>query len=79
MRVLLLLILAFIPSGDFEQWRTCLRALGIKLTVISVASFACKAVVRQYCISVLNYNLEEKSTPSIGLFNSNTEFPPAAG
>jgi hypothetical protein len=28
-----------------EQWRTCLRALGIKLAVISVASFACKAVL----------------------------------
>ena len=28
-----------------EQWRTCLRALGIKLAVISVCSFACKAVL----------------------------------
>jgi hypothetical protein len=28
-----------------EQWRTSLRALGIKLSVISVCSFACKAVL----------------------------------
>jgi hypothetical protein len=28
-----------------ELWRTCLRALGIKLAVISVGSFACKAVL----------------------------------
>jgi hypothetical protein len=28
-----------------EQWRTCLRALGIKLAVISVCSFSCKAVL----------------------------------
>ena len=35
----------FQTSGDLEQWRTCLRALGIKLAVISVASFACKAVL----------------------------------
>ena len=32
-------------SGDVELWRTCLRALGIKLAVISVCSFACKAVL----------------------------------
>ena len=35
----------FQTSGDLEQWRTCLRALGIKLAVISVASFTCKAVL----------------------------------
>ena len=35
----------FQTSGDLEQWRTCLRALGIKLAVISVASFACKAAL----------------------------------
>ena len=35
----------FQTSGDLEQWRNCLRALGIKLAVISVASFACKAVL----------------------------------
>ena len=35
----------FQTSGDLEQWRTCLRALGIKLAVISVASFASKAVL----------------------------------
>jgi hypothetical protein len=28
-----------------EQWRISLRALGIKLAVISVCSFACKAVL----------------------------------
>ncbi len=28
-----------------EQWRTSLRALGIKLAVVSVCSFACKAVL----------------------------------
>ncbi len=32
-------------QGDLEQWRTCLRALGIKLAVISVCSFASKAVL----------------------------------
>jgi hypothetical protein len=32
-------------SGDVELWRTCLRALGIKLAVVSVCSFACKAVL----------------------------------
>jgi len=32
-------------SGDVELWRTSLRALGIKLAVISVCSFACKAVL----------------------------------
>jgi len=35
----------FQTSGDLEQWRNCLRALGIKLAVISVCSFACKAVL----------------------------------
>ena len=35
----------FKTLGDVEQWRTSLRALGIKLTVISVCSFACKAVL----------------------------------
>ena len=35
----------FQTSGDLEQWRTSLRALGIKLAVISVYSFACKAVL----------------------------------
>jgi hypothetical protein len=35
----------FKTSGDVEQWRTSLRALGIKLAVISVCSFACKAVL----------------------------------
>jgi len=32
-------------SGDVEQWRNSLRTLGIKLAVISVCSFACKAVL----------------------------------
>ncbi len=35
----------FKTLGDLEQWRTSLRALGIKLSVISVCSFACKAVL----------------------------------
>ena len=35
----------FKTSGDVEQWRTSLRALGIKLAVISVCSFASKAVL----------------------------------
>ena len=35
----------FQTSGDLEQWRTSLRALGIKLAVISVCSFACKALL----------------------------------
>ena len=35
----------FQTSGDLEQWRNCLRTLGIKLAVISVCSFACKAVL----------------------------------
>ena len=35
----------FQTSGDVELWRTSLRALGIKLAVISVCSFACKAVL----------------------------------
>jgi hypothetical protein len=35
----------FKTSGDVELWRTSLRALGIKLAVISVCSFACKAVL----------------------------------
>ena len=32
-------------SGDVELWRTSLRSLGIKLAVVSVCSFACKAVL----------------------------------
>jgi hypothetical protein len=36
---------AYKTSGDAELWRTSLRALGIKLAVISVCSFACKAVL----------------------------------
>ena len=35
----------FKTSGDVELWRTSLRALGIKLAVISVCSFASKAVL----------------------------------
>ena len=35
----------FQTTGDLELWRTSLRALGIKLAVISVASFTCKAVL----------------------------------
>jgi hypothetical protein len=35
----------FKTSGDVEQWHTSLRALGIKLAVISVCSLACKAVM----------------------------------
>ena len=35
----------FKTSGDLELWRTSLRALGIKLAVISVCSFTCKAVL----------------------------------
>ncbi len=35
----------FKTSGDLELWRTSLRALGIKLAVISVCSFACKAAL----------------------------------
>ena len=35
----------FKTLGDVEQWRTSLRALGIKLAVISVCSFTCKAVL----------------------------------
>ena len=35
----------FKTSGDVEQWRTSLRALGIKLAVISVCSFTSKAVL----------------------------------
>jgi hypothetical protein len=45
----------FIPSswqpspyktkGDLEQWRSSLRALGTELAVISVCSFACKAIL----------------------------------
>ncbi len=38
-------LLAAVPVPDVEQWRTSLRALGIKLAVISVCSFACKAVL----------------------------------
>ncbi len=32
-------------SGDLEQWRTSLRALGIKLAVVSVCCFASKAAL----------------------------------
>ncbi len=35
----------FKTSGDVELWRTSLRALGIKLAVVSVFSFAFKAVL----------------------------------
>ena len=35
----------FKTLGDVEQWRTSLRALGIKLAVISVCSFTSKAVL----------------------------------
>jgi hypothetical protein len=36
---------AYKTSGDVELWRTSLRSLGIKLAVISVCSFTCKAVL----------------------------------
>jgi hypothetical protein len=38
-------------TGDLEVWRTTLRALGTELAVISVCSFACKAVLvlLKYC------------------------------
>ncbi len=32
-------------TGDLELWRGSLRALGTELAVISVSSFACKAVL----------------------------------
>ncbi len=32
-------------SDDLQQWSTCLRAIGIKLAVVSVCSLACKAVL----------------------------------
>ena len=32
-------------SGGIELWRTSLRVLGVKLAVVSVCSFACKAVL----------------------------------
>ncbi len=35
----------FTTTGDLELWRTSLRALGIKLAVISVCSFTCKALL----------------------------------
>ena len=43
----------FKTSGDVELWRTSLRALGIKLAVISVCSLACKAVMvalKLFCV-----------------------------
>ena len=36
---------AYKTSGDVELWRTSLRSLGIKLAIVSVCSFACKAVL----------------------------------
>jgi len=35
----------FKTSGDVELWRASLRALGMKLAVVSVCSFSCKAVL----------------------------------
>ena len=36
---------AYKTDGDMEQWCTSLRALGIKLAVVSTCSFSCKALL----------------------------------
>jgi hypothetical protein len=36
---------SFKTIGDLEQWRTSLRALGVKLAIVSIFSFSCKSLL----------------------------------